>query len=149
MNNSFNWDNFYQISLYTYNNNCFKLDSKVNDEMVLAFKRSIVSRCYYSVFNTSLEFSKNILKMENKTVNVHQELLRFLESQISFYKTNNIGIFKDLKNLYTLLMSLRKYRNLCDYETNLKSNLDMLVKDSIQSVSTIKHTIERLRKQIT
>jgi uncharacterized protein (UPF0332 family) len=102
--------------------------------------RSAISRAYYSVFcltRNYLRDSQQYSQLENRTANVHQNIINHL---INSQKP-------DLKNLGNDLRRLRKLRNDADYEDEIPfHSLNANAKSALRLANNIIKLLDKLNK---
>ena len=112
----FNWSEFYRFAAYLNNDDSFDCQEAV--------QRTIVSRAYYAAFCMAKEAIEHKCKISfQKSADTH-ERVRFE------YKKQGRSDISDT------LTELRRFRNMCDYEKDIK-NLHSLVKISLQTSEQI------------
>ena len=100
----FNWNEFYLLA--TYLNDDYSFFSQE------AVQRTIVSRAYYAAFSMAREVLEHKYK-----INISQTAASHEYVRIEYGKLRR----NDIKNA---LGELRKYRNCCDYNKNVKLRPD-------------------------
>jgi uncharacterized protein (UPF0332 family) len=113
---NFNWNEFYRLAVHLNNDHSFDCGE--------AIQRTIVSRAYYAAFCMAREVLEQKYKIiVPRSVDSHNYV------RLEYKKLGRDDINASLRDL-------RKYRNCCDYNNNVK-DLHELAKQSLEIAKEI------------
>jgi hypothetical protein len=119
----FNWHDFFQLAEHLNNDYSFYSQEAV--------QRTIVSRPYYAVFG----MAKEVLEHKYK-ITIPQNPASHTYVRIEYEKQGR----NDIKNA---LNDLRRYRNCCDYNKNVK-DMHIIVRKSLKLSEKIITNVESI-----
>ena len=109
---------------------------KTNENIKEAYYRTVISRAYYAAFCTARNYLRDTLNLTINKVDVHSFVINEFKEQRSLKKSHNIS---------STLHSLRSYRNMADYDDDIrKIRLDAIAQHAVKESQRVIDLISEL-----
>jgi uncharacterized protein (UPF0332 family) len=108
--------------------NSLEQELKTNENIKEAYCRTIISRAYYAAFCTARNYLRDTLQLKINKVDVHSFVITEFKAQRKLKNSHNIS---------NALFSLRKYRNMADYDDICKIGLDRIAQQAVKDSEMI------------
>lgn len=94
-----------------------------NENIKEAYYRTAISRAYYAAFCTARNYLRDTLQLNISKVDIHSFVITEFKEQRKL---------KNYLKISNTLFSLRKYRNMADYDDICKIGLDRIAQQAVK-----------------
>ncbi len=124
----FEWILYLVLAKELLISNSLEQELKTNENIKEAYCRTSISRAYYAAFCTARNYLRDTLNIKISKVDAHAFVISEFKEQRKLKNSHNIS---------NALFSLRKYRNMADYDDICKIGLDRIAQQAVKDSEMI------------